>query len=44
LERLSVALAPRKTGLHLRPHDSIGGVNGRWTPSLPVETTRRALL
>ena len=42
LERPSVALAPRETGLHLRPHDSIGGVNERMAPGPLVETTRRA--
>ena len=30
LERPSVALAPREAGLHLWPHDSIGGVNERY--------------
>ena len=29
LERPSMALAPREAGLHLWPHDSIGGVNER---------------
>ena len=32
LERPSVALASRETGLHLWPHDSIGGVNERMAP------------
>ena len=42
LERPSMALAPREAGLHLRPHDSIGGVNERTTPPGRVETTRRS--
>ena len=44
LERPTMALAPRESGLHLWPHDSIGGVNGRMTASRSVETTRRATL
>ena len=39
-----MALAPRETGLHLWPHDSIGGVNERKLASRFVETTRRATL
>ena len=39
-----MALAPRETGLHLRPHDSIGSVNGRKAASRLVETARRATL
>ena len=44
LERPTVALAPRESGLHLWPHDSIGGVNERMAASRLVETTRRATL
>ena len=44
LERLSTALAPREGGLHLWPHDSIGGVNERSAASRLVETPRRACL
>ena len=44
----AVALAPREAGLHLWPHDSIGGVNerssARTLASHRVETTRRASL
>ena len=36
-----MALAPRETGLHLRPHDSIGGVNNGVAPPPLVETARR---
>ena len=44
LERPSMALAPREAGLHLWPHDSIGGVNERSSASRWVETTRRSTL
>jgi hypothetical protein len=39
-----VALAPREAGLHLGPHDSIGGVNQRSAASRWVETTRAGSL
>ena len=41
LERPPVALAPRESGLHQWPHDSIGGVNGRKVAPRLVETARR---
>ena len=44
LERPSMALAPSETGLHLRPHDSIGGMNSRMAPGPQVETARRERL
>ena len=44
LERSSMALAPREAGLHLWPHDSIGGVNERSSASRWVQTTRRSTL
>jgi hypothetical protein len=44
LERPTVALATRESGLHQWPHDSIGGVNERKLASRPVETTRPAHL
>ena len=43
-ERPSMALAPRETGLHLGPHDSIGGVNQRSAASRWVQTTRAGFL
>ena len=39
-ERASMALAPREAGLHLWPHDSIGGVTDWMAASRRVETTR----
>ena len=42
VERPSMALAPRETGLHLRPHDSIASVNQRMPASNLVETARRS--
>ena len=44
LERSPMALAPRQSGLHVRPHDSIGGVNERFAASWMVETTRPSRL
>jgi hypothetical protein len=44
LERPSVALATRESGLHLWPHDSIGGVIERKPASRFVETPRRSTL
>ena len=44
LERLSTALAPREAGLHLWPHDSIGGVKEPFAASRMVETARRSSL
>jgi hypothetical protein len=38
-ERASMALAPREAGLHLWPHDSIGGVMNLMAASRRVETT-----
>ena len=43
-ERPTVALATRESGLHLWPHDSIGGVNERKLASRFVETTRPSTL
>jgi hypothetical protein len=40
LERPTVALTTRESGLHQWPHDSIGGVNERKLASRHVETTR----
>jgi hypothetical protein len=39
-----MALATRESGLHLWPHDSIGGVNERKLASRFVETARPATL
>jgi hypothetical protein len=44
LEGLSTALAPREGGLHLWPHDSIGGMREPFAASRMVETPRRASL
>jgi hypothetical protein len=44
LERSSMALTSRETGLHLGPHDSIGGVNERMAAIPEVETARRRRL
>jgi hypothetical protein len=44
LERSSMALASRETGLHLRPHDSIGGVSERMAAISEVETARQRSL